>query len=311
MESHEVIVVGGGPVGLYAAAKLEELGIDYVLLEASHSLGGQLTALYPDKHIDDVAAFSSLPAKELASRLAQRIKPSRLVLGAAVSKLEEKDGKVIVFAADETYKGDFAIVATGLGFQKPRTMGLPNEEKCRNILYALTDLSLMKGKRIVIFGGGDSALDWAREISFLSPHVSLVHRRREFRGNPKTIEGRPIAIYVPFIPESLTEKDGLCLDVTIKNVEDGSLMTLPCDYLLVNYGLTPSLSVLGLPSAKNGFGILVGRDQRATERIYAVGDCASFPDKKKRIQPGFEEADAAIASLSSRLAAEKKACSPR
>jgi thioredoxin reductase (NADPH) len=297
MRNHDVIVVGGGPIGLYAAQVLSKKGIDFMLLEAEKSLGGQPRNLYPEKMVDDVELVSVRAAKDVISAFSRGIDPEKIKISSPVVSLAENKNEVFVKTAEQEYRSKFVILATGLGFQKPRTLGLTNEGKCANILYALKDPSAMSNKKIVIFGGGDSALDWAKALSKISPFVSLVHRRMEFRGDPKTIDGCKLAIYLPYVPEYLTEKEGFCKDITIKNVNDDALLTLSCDYVLVNYGQVPSPSTFALPLSQMGFGIVVKADQVVTERIYAVGDCAYSPTKKKRIQPGIEETDSAIISL--------------
>jgi thioredoxin reductase (NADPH) len=304
MRNHDVIIVGGGPIGLYAAQVLSKKKIDFILLEAENSLGGQPHHLYPEKIVDDVELLSSRAAKDLVSAFLQGIDPEKIITSAPVVSLTENKNEVVVKTAEQEYVSKFVILATGLGFQKPRTLGLIDEEKCLNILYALRDPLVMQNKKVVIFGGGDSALDWAKALSKISPFVSLVHRRTEFRGDPKTIEGCKLAIYVPYVPDRLTEKEGLCKDITIKNANDGASLTLPCDYVLVNYGQIPSPSTFALSLSETGFGVVVKEDQSASERIYAVGDCAFSPTKKKRIQPGIEETNSAIISLERHLRKE-------
>ena len=161
-----------------------------------------------------------------------------------------------VTTSDGIIKAKNLLLATGLGFYKPRTMGLPNEEKYSNILYTLKDFNFLKGKKVVIFGGGDSALDWAKEISQISSFVSLVHRRTEFRGNPDTIKGRPVTLYLPYIPHALIESNEKLVGITIEEVNDHHLINLEADYVLVNYGAVPSPSLLGLKPGPT-FGALV------------------------------------------------------
>ncbi len=304
MQIYDVIIVGGGPVGLYAAQALTKKGIDFLLLEAEKAIGGQPNFLYPEKLVDDVEMISARSAKEIVVAFSKGIDPEKVITGSPVVSIEEKENKVYVKTPSNEYVSKFVLLATGLGFQKPRTMGLPGEEKCQNIFYALKDPSIMENKKIVIFGGGDSALDWAKALSKISPFVSLVHRRMEFRGNPKTIEGCQLAVYLPFVPDHLTEKDGFCKDIAIKNVNDGTTLTLLSDFALVNYGQIPSPSTFALPLSQTGFGVLVADNQKVTDRIYAIGDCSYSPTKKKRIQPGIEETNSAIASLEQLLHAE-------
>lgn len=297
MEKVTVLVVGGGPVGLYCAGRLEGKGISYHLFEAEDSLGGQPSSLYPAKEVVDVPLFTPRNAAQIVAGLQKRVNPKNISLSTVVLAIKETPSGVILTTTQGDYEGEYVILATGLGFHKPRPLGIPYEEKCSNILYALLNPETLRNQRIAIFGGGDSALDWAKQLSKISPFVSLVHRRTEFRGDPKTIEGCKLALYLPYVPDHLEEKDGRCQTIFIKNVNDGTLLPLPVDVVLVNYGQIPSPSTFGYKLSPVGFGIEVQSGYHASPRVFAVGDCAYLPDKKKRITPGMEEVDAVIASL--------------
>ncbi|MCI1245289.1 MAG: NAD(P)/FAD-dependent oxidoreductase [Bacilli bacterium] len=297
MEQKRILIVGGGPIGLYAANLLEIKKIPYHLFEAENHLGGQPANLYPKKEVADVPLYPPMPAEEVVKTLVNGLDKNNCTLSCEVTGINEKDKGIVLETKRGQFEGNFVIVATGLGFHKPRPLGLENESKCSNILYSLKDPSLMKDKRVVIFGGGDSALDWAKQLSRLSSDVSLVHRRMEFRGNPETIKDCKLDIHLPYIPFKITEKGGFCREITIKNVTDSSLITIPCDYVLVNYGQIPSPTTFGLPLTSTGFGVVTDGNMRARKRIYVIGDCLYNPNYKKRIAPGMKEAEIAIDSI--------------
>lgn len=292
----DVIIVGGGPIGLYAAAQLQKKGLKFNLLEASSCLGGQTIELYPEKEIVDIPGIASIKSKDFISKLSGQIKKENIFLETMVSSYFRIDDFLRVSTNHGFFDAKNIFICTGLGFYKPRTMGLENEEKHSNILYSLKNFDFLANKKVVIFGGGDSALDWAKEISKISPFVSLVHRRTEFRGNPETIKGRPVKLFLPFIPHSLIVKENKCTGVTIEGVDNNELITLPADYILVSYGSVPSPSLFGL---KNGpsFGAYVDERREAEPHVFAIGDCSSYEGKIKRIAHGMDDANRAIKAV--------------
>lgn len=284
----KVIIIGGGPIGLYAASKLA----DYLLIEASSTLGGQLTRLYPEKEIVDIPGISSITAKEYIELLKNKIDLSKVHLNEkAIDIIIGKP--IIVKTNKDEYECDNLIVSTGLGFSTPRKLGLEGEDECSNILYHLSDYNFLANKKVTIFGGGDSALDWAKLLSKISDGISLIHRRREFRGNKDTIkDSKNLKLYLPYVPYSLDVKDNLAKSITIKNVENDELITLDVDYILVNYGNIAEITNFPLEKENNFF--IVDNNFRSKDNIFVVGDASSYNNKKRRIAPGNAEVDTII-----------------
>ena len=214
----KVAIIGAGPIGLYFAGLCEQRNIDYAIFEDDSFIGGQLTHLYPEKIIYNIPGIEEIKSADYIALLASNIDSSKIRLGTKISSLDE---------LKTSY--DKIIIATGIGEYQPRKLGLENEEKY-NVLYSLKEYDFLKNKKVIVFGGGDSALDWAKQLSETSD-VTLVHRRDEFRGNAETIKDCDIKIYLSYVPESMTENK-----IRIKSVKSDPAIELDYDYILVNFG---------------------------------------------------------------------------
>ena len=286
---HKVIIIGAGPIGLYFASKCEEKGMDYLVLEGSNEIGGQLTRLYPEKDIVDIPGIECIKAKDYISNLKSKISLKRIILNAQVSEIKSND-KIQLFAGKSTYFCEFLIIATGLGASVPRPLGVEHESECDNIIYSVKSFDHLKSKKVAIFGGGDSALDWAKAISAISDNVHLVHRRLEFRGNPETIKGcKNLHIHLPYVPSSIGYKDGKATSVTIKKVDEDKFEKIDVDYIFVNYGNIASFT--SFPYKMEGSFLVVNDDCRVEDRVFAIGDVCSYENKTRRIAPGIKEAN--------------------
>jgi len=289
----KVIVIGAGPVGLYLAGCLNKANISHLVLEAGDVIGGQLTALYPEKEIVDLATIKSILAKDYISLLAQDVNLDNFHLKKEVIDIKSYEDYVEVITKEGVYEAEYAIIATGLGFYKPKPIGLAREKEFSNIIYSLTSFDFLKGKNVVVFGGGDSALDWAKEISKIADNIYLVHRRKEFRGNFETIKDiKEIEICTPFVPKELIIKDNNLIGITIKHAEEDTSKDLYIDYILVNFGNIPSPVVFNVP--KQNTGIICDEYRCVLNRVYVAGDAIGMPGKIKRIGDGLKDADSIL-----------------
>ena len=287
--SHQIIIIGAGPIGLYFASRCESLKLDYLILEGSDSIGGQLPRLYPEKEIVDIPGIKSIKAKEYISFLSSKIDVSKVVLNAKVTDIKNLD-KVEIFAGNSAYFCEKLIIATGLGSSIPRPLGVEHESECDNIIYSIKSFDHLKDKRVAIFGGGDSALDWAKAISLISDNTHLIHRRLEFRGNSETIRDcKNLKVHLPYVPFSVECKDGKATAITIKKVDDDSLIKIDVDYIFVNYGNIASLS--SFPFKLEGSFLVVDENNQVAKNVFAIGDVCQYQNKTRRIAPGLEEAD--------------------
>ena len=286
---HKIIIIGAGPIGLYFATKCEEAKLDYLILEGSDSIGGQITRLYPEKEIVDIPEIKSIRATDYIELLKKKIDMSKVVLNAQVSEVE-KGHKIKISTGKTAYFCEKLVIATGLGSSVPRPLGVEHENECDNIIYSVKKFDHFKDKRVAIFGGGDSALDWAKEISAISDNVHLIHRRLEFRGNSDTIKDcKNLNIHLPYIPSSIEYKDGKATSVTIKKVDTEELVKIDVDYIFVNYGNIASF--LSFPFKMENSFLVVNENCKVEKDVYAIGDVCQYENKTRRIAPGLAEAD--------------------
>ncbi len=284
---HKIIIVGAGPIGLYLASKCK----DYLILEATSNIGGQLTTKYPEKEIVDIPGIKTIKSKDYIKFLESKVDLNKIIFNEKVVDII-RGNPIKVVTANNEFLAKNVVIATGLGFSTPRPLGLDNESHCKNILYLLQDYEFLADKKIAIFGGGDSALDWAKTLSKISNNVSLIHRRTEFRGNPNTIKDcKNLKLYLPYVPFSLECENGLAKSVKIKLVSENEdkYVDLPVDCIFVNFGAVPEISSFNFP--KKGAFFLVNQNCEVEPHIFVIGDAAEYENKTRRIAPGLAEAD--------------------
>ncbi|NCA97093.1 MAG: NAD(P)/FAD-dependent oxidoreductase [Bacteroidia bacterium] len=293
---HKVIVIGAGPVGLYLAKELKKANLSHLVLEASNKIGGQLTSLYPEKEIVDLPGIQSILAKDFITLLEKEVNMADFLFHAEVIAIHNFEDHVEVQTKDKVFRAEFVVIATGLGFYKPKPLGIEEGKEYSNIIFSIADYELLKNKNVAIFGGGDSALDWAKEISRHAKNLYLVHRRREFRGNFETIkDNKAINVLTPYIPYKLIVKNDALCGIIVKHVEDESTVELDVDYVLVNFGNIPAPVTFDVP--KQNTGILCDEHRCVVNRIYVAGDAIGNPGKIKRIGDGLKDADSVLKTI--------------
>ncbi len=304
----DILIIGAGPVGIFAAFQAGILGMKSIVLDSQGSVGGQLTALYPEKSIYDIPAFAEIKAQELINNLekqASRFNPLYLLHQAAEDLKKENDFFVVSTSSGNEIKVKAVIIAGGAGSftpNKPNIDGL-EEYEGRSIFYAVHNKELFRGKKIAIVGGGDSAIDWALELSEIAEKIYLVHRRDKFRAVPASIEkvydlaksSAKFELRVPFVLDSLMGDGEKIKNFNIKNLQTDDLQTIDANYLLAFYGLVRSLGGVkswGLDIDEVNSTIAVNSKDFQTniEGIYAVGDICNYEGKLKLIMAGFNEA---------------------
>ena len=298
----DVIIIGSGPTGLFAVHQLGIIGLKCEVVDNLDRPGGQCIELYPDKPIYDIPAIPECTGKELTDGLLKQIEPfkSNFHLSQRVEEIKKENELWIL----KTNKGNLfsapnIIIAGGVGSFEPRKLSLKEAEKFEGsqIFYSVTNKTLFKNKKISIFGGGDSALDWALELSKLNK-ITLIHRRNEFRGAAHTLgeikkkekEGK-IIIKTPYSLKSI-ESDKIITGIEIEN-EDGKLEKIKSDYILGFFGLIMKLGPIvdwGLNISNKTIPVSTESFQTNKEGIFAIGDICTYPGKLKLILSGFHEA---------------------
>ena len=318
--STDVLIIGAGPCGLFQVFELGLLGISAHVVDSLAHPGGQCAELYPDKPIYDIPALPVCNAQELVDRLLQQIKPfnPQFHLGQEVSEFTRGDGGrfLVRTATGTSFDAGAVVIAGGVGSFQPRRIGLEGAQPFENerIHYRVRRAVDLHEKQLVIFGGGDSALDWTLELAVKARGLTLVHRRAEFRAAPASVaKMRELALagrirHLEALPHSLIIEEGRFIGVNVKGT-DGQVHALPADNLLVFFGLHPKLGPIaewGLALEKKALLVDTEKFETSLPGVFAVGDINFYPGKKKLILSGFHEAALAAFGIQHHLFPEKK-----
>ena len=307
MKKTDVIIIGAGPVGLFAVHQLGIKGLKAVVIDNLDKAGGQCIELYPDKPIYDIPAVPECTGEQLTARLLEQIEPfkTEIFLKERVEEVNQEKGNWVVKTNNKKqFIAPNIMIAGGVGSFEPRKISLKDAEKLegKSVFYSVKNKENLKNKKIAIFGGGDSALDWALELSKYSK-ITLIHRRNEFRGAAHTLsklrklekEGK-VFIKTPCQIDSLDNKNKLEF-ITLK-FDDGKIEKIQIDAILGFFGLIMKLGPIadwGLNMDKKTIEVNPKNFETNKKGIFAVGDICSYPGKLKLILSGFHEV--ALASV--------------
>lgn len=318
----DALIVGAGPCGLFQVFELGLLGISAHIVDALREPGGQCAELYPDKPIYDIPAIPVLNAQELVDALLKQIEPFKPVfhLGEEVTivqPLGEGEGFHVETGAGTEFEARTLFLAGGVGSFQPRKLRLEGADAIegRQLHYRIRDSSRFAGKRLLILGGGDSALDWALELGGIAGSVTLAHRREGYRAAPASVarfrqrvaEGRAQLIENAKATR-LHLRDGALQAVTL-TVGNADLEPLEVDELLAFFGLAPKLGPIaawGLDLNRKTLNVDTEKFQTNVPGIFAIGDISYYPGKKKLILSGFHEAALAAFAAKALLTPGKK-----
>ncbi|MEH6989708.1 NAD(P)/FAD-dependent oxidoreductase [Cytobacillus firmus] len=301
----DITIIGGGPVGLFTAFYAGMRKASVKVIESLPQLGGQLSALYPEKYIYDIAGFPKVRAQELVDNLLKQMNQFEpgICLGESVECISRLSDRSFAITTNKgTHYSKAVIITAGNGAFQPRKLNIDSEKKYenKNLHYFVKDLKQFAGKKVVIFGGGDSAVDWALMLKPIAEQVTLIHRRDKFRAHEHSVEklkDSKVEVLTPYIPLELAGADEI-ENVMVENTNSGETMLIPADDILVNFGFVSSLGPIkdwGLEIEKNA--ILVNSKMETNiAGIYAAGDICTYEGKVKLIASGFGEAPTAVSN---------------
>ena len=308
-ELKDVTIIGGGPAGLFALFYAGMRGASAQIVDALPELGGQLTALYPEKFIFDVAGYPKVLAKDLIRSLAEQAaqfkQPVHLLH--CVTGLEERDGHFVVLTEKGTFPTRSIVVAAGIGAFSPRRLPQACAEPWygKGIFDVVTDPKDFVGKRVVIIGGGDTAFDWATQLAGIAAHVSLVHRSDRFRAHGATVSqfesdvasGRSSKYVFHEIADVLCKAPGEPFThIKLRDVKAKTTTEIEADVVLPMLGFVSDIGPIGT------WGLTFEKDEIVVNQlmetgragIWAAGDVTTYPGKLKLIACGFGEAATAV-----------------
>ena len=297
----DALIIGAGPTGLFTAHQLKLIGLTCEVVDNLDKIGGQCIELYPDKPIYDIPAVPECTGKELTDNLINQLKPFdiKFHLNERVDEVKKNDSNWEVKTNKEKkFITPNIIIAGGVGSFEPRRFSPKECEKFENksIFYSVKDKSIFKGKIVSVFGGGDSALDWAIELSKNSS-VNLIHRRDEFRGAQASVskvkelnDSGKIKLFTKFQMKNVNGSKNL---ESIDIIDDNNkIQNLKTDYILGFFGLIMQLGPIanwGLNLNKKTIEVDTEKFETNQKGIYAIGDICSYPGKLKLILSGFHE----------------------
>ena len=321
MINTDVVIVGAGPCGLFQVFELGLLGLKAEIVDSIRQPGGQCTELYPDKPIYDIPAIPICTGDELTEALLKQIEPfgCGMHLGEEVQVVRRNDDDTffVETSAGTQFTSKAVVIAGGVGSFQPRPIRVPDVEDFdgKSLHYRVRDPKQFAGKKLVILGGGDSALDWVLELVDTAERITLVHRRDEYRAMPDSVakmeklvaEGRMDDIRSAKA-SALNGVDGQVSSIVIQP-KDGEAREIEADQVLVFFGLAPKLGPIadwGLDINRKTINVDTEKFETSEPGIYAVGDINFYLGKKKLILCGFHEAALAAFAIKQRIEPDKK-----
>ena len=309
----DIIIVGAGPVGLFTVFEAGLLGLDCILIDNLDKIGGQCSELYPEKPIYDIPGVPNQTAQEHVNALLEQIKPFNyeVFLNERVEVLEEINNDEIsswkiVTSEKKEFIAKSIFIAAGAGSFEPRrppNILDPDKFIDKGVAFSVRSKEKYNDKNLLIFGGGDSALDWTVELADIAKSVTLIHRRDEFRGAPNTeakmrelIKSGSVSLKTPYVIEDLIGTSHIT-GASVKNFETKEIEEIPCDEILFLFGLNKKLGPIadwGIDMNNKKVSVDTEKFETSTKGLFAVGDINDYPGKLDLILCGFHETTLAV-----------------
>lgn len=304
-EIYDLTIIGAGPAGLFTAFYGGMRQAKVKLIESLPHTGGQLTALYPEKYIYDVAGFPKIRAQELVDNLEEQLKTfdtTTIALNETIEHVEKReDGTFKLTTTDhKVHYSKVIIITAGNGAFEPRKLNIDGSDKFEstNLHYFVKDMQQFANQHVAILGGGDSAVDWALMLEPIAEQVTLIHRRDQFRAHEHSIEqlkNSSVQMLTPFVPTDLEGNDKINT-LVLQETRGEKIKKVDVDSVICNYGFISKLGPIanwGLEIERNSI-VVNQRMETNIEGIYAVGDINTFDGKVKLIATGFGDAPTAV-----------------
>ncbi|WP_025027956.1 NAD(P)/FAD-dependent oxidoreductase [Caldalkalibacillus mannanilyticus] len=300
---YDITVIGGGPAGLFTAFYAGMRQASCKIIESMPQLGGQLSALYPEKYIYDVAGFPKILAQDLVDRLKEQVShfETAIALEQTVEHVNKVDGDIFEIKTNsQVHLTKTVIITAGCGAFQPRRLEVEGSEKYEkaNLHYFVSDLNSFAGQRVLICGGGDSAVDWSLMLEPIAEKVTLIHRRDKFRAHEHSVENlmnSKVDVKTPYHIAELIGNERI-EKVILEQSKTGEREELDVDAVIVNFGFISSLGPIqewGLEIEKGSI-VVNSRMETNIPGVYAAGDITTYPGKIKLIAVGFGEAPTAV-----------------
>lgn len=320
MITTDVVIVGAGPCGLFQVFELGLLGLNAEVVDSIRQPGGQCSELYPDKPIYDIPGIPVCTGEELTNALLKQIEPfgAGMHLGEEVAVVRlDGDGFYVETDSGKQFSAKAVVIAAGVGSFQPRALRAKGIDELNDdaLQYRVRNPEQYKDKKLAILGGGDSALDWVIELAPIAEHITLVHRRDEYRAVDSSVAamrdlesaGKVTTIENAKATE-LQHDSGALQKIIVANKSDETF-DIEADHALVFFGLAPKLGPIaewGLDINRKTINVDTEKFETSTPGIYAIGDINHYPGKKKLILCGFHEAALAAFAIKQRIEPDKK-----